>query len=95
MIAPVAITGAKTTILNMRVETICTCWISLVLRVIREAVENLFISEAEKDRTFRYTSWRRSLARAAAMRLERNVMRMAASIPISARPIILAPIESI
>ena len=39
-IPPIPMIGAYSTILSNIVETICICWISFVLLVIRDAVEN-------------------------------------------------------
>ena len=57
---PIPRIGAYKTIRNNMVNTICTCWISFVLLVIRDAVEKLSISLLEKDNTFRYTLFLRS-----------------------------------
>ena len=72
-------------------NTCCTCWISLVLLVIREAVEKWFSSSPEKDITFRYTPFLRFLPRIAATLADKNVTEMAATIMTSASPSILRP----
>ena len=52
MIPPIPTIGAYSTIRSITAVTICICCISLVLRVIRDAVENLLISAFEKPTTF-------------------------------------------
>ena len=48
---PIPTIGAYNTIRKSMTDTICICWISLVLLVIRDAVENLSISVSEKETT--------------------------------------------
>ena len=56
MMPPSAMTGAKKTILNSMTSSIWICVMSLVVRVISEAVENLSNSALEKLST-RWKSW--------------------------------------
>ena len=51
-IPPIAINGAKNTILNIITVICCICCISFVLRVINDAVENSVISLLENLITF-------------------------------------------
>ena len=60
MMPPMPMMGANSTIRSSMTTTICTCWMSLVLRVIRDAVENWSISVWEKCSTLSNTCRRRS-----------------------------------
>ena len=53
-------------------QTNCTCWISLVVRVMREAVEKFSISALEKPMTLEKVSRRRSRPMAADTREARK-----------------------
>ena len=55
-IAHIAVMGAEIAMRRIITTAICTCWISLVERVIRLGVEKRLISSKEKETTFRYTS---------------------------------------
>ena len=77
---PMPMMGAYTTIRSIITTTICTCWMSLVLRVIREAVENCSISAWEKDTTLENTRCRRFRPSLAPMRDARKPTRMAVAI---------------
>ena len=57
-IAQTAVMGAATTIRSIMMLATCTCWTSLVVRVIKDGVENLSTSAAEKESTFLYTAER-------------------------------------
>ena len=54
-IAHIAIIGANISMRSTIMFAMCICWISLVVLVISDAVENLFISAIEKLSTFAYT----------------------------------------
>ena len=60
--------GALMTTCNPMEMSICTCMMSLVVRVMREAVENLLISSIENPSTLSNTLLRRRKDTAAAMR---------------------------
>ena len=88
---PIPTIGAYSTIRNIIAITCCTCCTSLVQRVIRDAVENLWYSLLEKLITLQYTLLRRSCPSKAATLEERNVTLIAASMITSAMSIILRP----
>ena len=75
--------------------TICTCWISLVLRVIREAVENRSSSALEKETTLPNTWLRSRMETPAAVRLASRPTMIAAATDSRVTPSILAPTDSI
>ena len=61
MTPPIPRIGAYAIMRSSSTDTIWICWISFVLLVIREAVENRFISASENDMTFSYIFPRSSL----------------------------------
>ena len=91
MIPPIASTGAYITILNIITVTICTCWISFVLLVINEAVENLSISVLEYDTTLLNTLFLSVIPTLAANIDASNPAKIEAIIPITAYPNIVRP----
>ena len=68
MMPPMPRTGAYSTMRSSMTQTICTCWMSFVLRVISEAVEKRSVSPPEKETTFLNTLPLRSRPIAAAVR---------------------------
>ena len=76
-------------------RSIWICWISFVLLVIRDAVENLLNSSLVNPMTFRYTSFLKSWATVAATRAEKKVTSTEAIIPSSASRSILPPVRAI
>ena len=75
-------------------KSIWICWMSLVLRVMREAVEKWSNSVWEKPTTLRNTRPRSSRPRAAATRAAKKLTRMVTAMLSSAIPSILAPESS-
>ena len=57
---PTAMTGAVTSMVQLIITSIWTCWTSLVLRVMREPAPNMETSRSEKEPTRSKTSARRS-----------------------------------
>ena len=88
---PIPRMGAYSTIRNSMVINSWICWISLVLRVIRDAVENRSNSVFEKEMTFRNTCSRSFRLIPAATRQERKVTHTDVSIITRAKPSILKP----
>ena len=64
--------GALMTTCRPMEMSICTCMMSFVVRVMREAVENLLISSIEKPSTLSNTRLRRRKDTDAAMRAAKN-----------------------
>ncbi len=64
---------------------------SLVERVIKEAVENLLNSTMEKPSTFLKTFWRTSRANPVAVRADKNPTPTAATPPPKVTPSIIRP----
>ncbi len=52
--------GAATSSVQVISTSICTCWTSLVIRVISDGAPNMFISRAEKSPTWWNTPSRQS-----------------------------------
>ena len=73
--------------------TICTCVMSLVERVINEAVENSLNSARENRITFSKTSWRRFRPRPAATRADRYPTPMLQEIESSVNSSIKPPVR--
>jgi len=92
MIPPIPIIGAYRTILSIMTDTCCTCCTSLVLLVIREAVENLFISALENPITLVKSFSLRSRPIAAAVFAPINPTPIAAATMRSVIASILAPV---
>ena len=74
--------------------TICTCWMSLVVRVISEAVEKRSVSAWEKSMTLANTCPRRSRPMAADTREARKPTEMAAAAISRATSSISPPVVS-
>ena len=91
IIPPIAINGAKNTILSIITIICCICCMSLVLRVISDAVENLSNSTFEKLTTFLNTSLRRLRPIPAPTLEPINPTTIVANKLISAIPSIAAP----
>ena len=81
------------TMRSISTTTICTCWMSLVERVMRDAVENLSISVLEKDMTVLNTSPLRLMPSWAAVREASRPTRMAVTAISREMPSILPPVE--
>ena len=91
---PIPRIGAYAIIRSSITETICICWISFVLLVIKEAVENLSISAFENPTTCLNT-FPRSVIPIPAPTLEANSPTSTVTIPIkNAIPTILSPADS-
>ncbi len=60
MMPPIAMTGARIIMLSAIITTIWTCWTSLVLRVMSEAVPNWLTSVCENVSTLRKNAARTS-----------------------------------
>ena len=73
MMPPTAITGAVTSIVAPIITSICTCWTSLVLRVISDPTPKAVISRSQKPLTRSKTSPRRSRPMLIAARAARYV----------------------
>ena len=82
------------TMRNSMTEVICTCWMSLVVRVISDAVEKRSVSALEKLMTLPNTCRRRSRPTAADTRLARKPTEMAAAAISSATSSISPPVVS-
>ena len=91
---PIPTIGAYKTMRSSITDTICTCWISLVLLVIREAVENRSISVSEKDTTLWNTLFRKFLPIFAEVRADRKPAAIAAAIISMDSPNIIPPFPS-
>ena len=70
---------------------ICTCWISLVLLVINDAVEKSSNSLLEKIITLVAILFRKSLLKLVAILLDSNVLTIVINIAKSDRPNIFKP----
>lgn len=68
MMPPTHMIGAETIIVNVISTSICTCWTSLVVRVISEGAPNCPTSRAEKLCTWSKTDLRMSRPTAIAVR---------------------------
>ena len=77
---------------NIMVTNIWICWISFVLLVIRDAVENLSNSEFVKSITFLKIWSRRILLSLAASFADNKTTVTATAIASSASPTIMAPV---
>ena len=75
--------------------TICTCWMSLVLLVIREAVENCSISLLENATTFLNTLPLKSLPTLAETLAANSPATMDARVIITVIASIFAPVRNI
>ena len=94
-IPPIAMIGAYITILRSITASIWICWISLVLLVISDAVENLSNSALENPTTFLNTFPLRSRPVLAATLEARSPTVTLASIPRNASASILPPVVKI
>ena len=88
---PIPIIGAYTTTLNSIVINCWICWISFVLRVINDAVENSFNSLFEKLNTFLNTFSLKVFPNLAATFEDNNIINIADAILIKAIPNISIP----
>ena len=94
-IPPIAITGAYSTIRRIMTVRNWICWISLVLLVINDAVENLSNSALENPMTLRKVS-RLSPRPTLAPTLDAiRQARILAAMPSAASPSIFAPVFKI
>ena len=91
MTPPTPIIGAYKTIRSIMIVNIWTCWISLVLLVIRDAVENLSISALENPMTFSNTPLRSFRPRSAPTLDANNPTSMDATPKTKAMANILSP----
>ena len=92
MMPPMPRMGAYATMRSKITQVIWICCTSLVVRVMRDAVENLSVSEAEKLTTRRNTPRRRSRAMAAATREASSPTRTAAATINRVSPSIRPPV---
>ena len=95
IIPPIPLIGASIHILTIITRTIWIWTISFVLRVIKEAVENLLNSLLEKLSTFLNTAKRKSLATAAPSLDAKNATQIEATAPSKAIPNIWIPLWAI
>ena len=94
-IPPIAMIGAYSTILRIMTVRSWICWISLVLLVISEAVENSSNSPLENPTTLRNTSLLKPFPTLAPTRDAISPTIMLATMPRAARASILAPVPRI
>ncbi len=73
---PTAVMGAATSMTSAMKVTCCTCWTSLVLRVMSEGAPNWPSSRVEKDRTCSTTPARRSRPTPIAVRAAAHVAQI-------------------
>ena len=95
IIPPIAINGAKNTILSIITIICCICCISFVLRVISDAVENSLISFLEKFITFLNVIARKFLPNVAATLAAINPTVTEHITLITVKPIIFRPVINI
>ena len=89
--APMPRIGAYSTMRSSITTSIWICWMSLVQRVISEAVENVLNSLPEKETTCRNTAKRRFSPNLAATRDANSEIRIAAATISSEKPSIFRP----